>query len=365
MRTIIHIGPHKTGSSAIQKWLLENRQHLIEEGVFYPPHEIDENGVSSGNFWNIAKLNSASELIVDNDKVEALYLKARNAKCHTVLLSSEFFTKYLSKIHPYFSDALYIGYIRFGLEVIESGYNQGVKRHGRAEKFSLPKRSFSRTLRLLEQGIKKVGVSQFIFRPYDQSLFEGKSIIADFLAAIDVTVSADNLIVESEWVNTSYSPEGLEFKRWFNHYPLNDLQIRLDSFLQHEGSLKKQKYSLLSQQEFARCKANMLKHLNSFCAKYPVKDADKLLALCSTYTQPRRVVQELPEEDFIKLLNEFIRYENNNAEQLYLWVKNQSKKVIEESHSKKFNTINKSIPLSIKIRYEASYYKSKLLALLR
>jgi hypothetical protein len=46
---VFHIGAPKTGASAIQKFLLENRQALKSLGFYYPEHALDENGVSGGH----------------------------------------------------------------------------------------------------------------------------------------------------------------------------------------------------------------------------------------------------------------------------------------------------------------------------
>src|SRR5438045_1487174 len=39
---VIHVGPHKTGSTYIQYGLLLNRQRLLDEGVLYPDCFFDE-----------------------------------------------------------------------------------------------------------------------------------------------------------------------------------------------------------------------------------------------------------------------------------------------------------------------------------
>ena len=44
-----HIGPGKTGTSAIQAWLQSNQAWLKKNSVLYPEHELDINNVSSGH----------------------------------------------------------------------------------------------------------------------------------------------------------------------------------------------------------------------------------------------------------------------------------------------------------------------------
>ena len=46
---IIHVGPAKTGTSALQYFLLRNRNELKKVGYYYPEHRIDENDISGGH----------------------------------------------------------------------------------------------------------------------------------------------------------------------------------------------------------------------------------------------------------------------------------------------------------------------------
>ena len=44
---IFHIGAPKTGSTAIQKFCLENRETLKEHGLYYPYHGVDVSDLKS------------------------------------------------------------------------------------------------------------------------------------------------------------------------------------------------------------------------------------------------------------------------------------------------------------------------------
>lgn len=48
---LIHAGPGKTGSSALQKFLHSHRNELAAQGVLYPEHQLDANGISSGHIF--------------------------------------------------------------------------------------------------------------------------------------------------------------------------------------------------------------------------------------------------------------------------------------------------------------------------
>ena len=92
LKVIIHLGPPKTGSSAIQNWLLQNRNELLaKEGIFYPSHTVDSNGISSGNVEAVFERSEDRSLTFSAEKLEQCLIDATKAGAHTLLLSSEFF----------------------------------------------------------------------------------------------------------------------------------------------------------------------------------------------------------------------------------------------------------------------------------
>ena len=84
---IFHIGAPKTGSTAIQKFCLENRETLKEHGLYYPNHGVDKNGISGGH-------SSLGQALIENRLDDAAtilgnYVKeAKDDNC-VLLLSAE------------------------------------------------------------------------------------------------------------------------------------------------------------------------------------------------------------------------------------------------------------------------------------
>ena len=77
---IIHVGPAKTGTSALQYFLLRNCDELKKVGYYYPNHRLDENDISGGHGspeFDIKK--------TINEFLESNY--------HTLILSAESFFK--------------------------------------------------------------------------------------------------------------------------------------------------------------------------------------------------------------------------------------------------------------------------------
>ena len=65
----IHVGPPKTGTSAVQKWLSSNQSFLKKQGVFYPSHSVDANGVSSGNVKSVYDIDENKQLCLNKSSL--------------------------------------------------------------------------------------------------------------------------------------------------------------------------------------------------------------------------------------------------------------------------------------------------------
>lgn len=132
VKVLIHIGPPKSGTSAIQYSLQQNRQKLAANGIYYPKHLTDVNGISSGNLSSIYDVSIKGRSI-NTAKVSTLLVKCAELNMHTLVLSSEFFFERITEIVAVLPQAKFIAYIRNPLDSFESLYNQSVKRHHKVQ----------------------------------------------------------------------------------------------------------------------------------------------------------------------------------------------------------------------------------------
>lgn len=68
MQFIFHIGPPKTGTSAIQYWCETHRDELLKHNIYYPAHDVDANGISPGNLQSIYSIGEENNHLTLNTK---------------------------------------------------------------------------------------------------------------------------------------------------------------------------------------------------------------------------------------------------------------------------------------------------------
>ena len=107
MKTVIHIGQHKTGTTSIQHYLQDNRATLAQNGLYVPSriagysdpshfilnvYALEEGRFSSKKEELIATKGTAyfSELEIELKKdIEEIYKEALQQKCNRVIWSNE------------------------------------------------------------------------------------------------------------------------------------------------------------------------------------------------------------------------------------------------------------------------------------
>lgn len=298
MKVIVHIGPPKTATSAIQRWLQLNTDSLKQKGIYYPEHTLDSNGVSSGNVLNLFDRKEDKTLKISEEKVKYLVSAVKQHKCHTLLLSSEFFFFQIDDLMRIFNKIKFIAYIRFPLNVIESSYNQSVKRHNETKPLGLPKEPKAYHLTLLEKMLKKHGKEHFTVRFYHKALFANGNIVSDFLEYVGV----DSIDVDEQVINPSYSFEALELKRWLNCFLVGELQNRIDQLLQSYDR-GQESYSLINTKSYEYYREWFYEKLKCFFDEFPFSGHEKYMDLIKEVPQKPYLKQNLSVESFKDIVN--------------------------------------------------------------
>jgi hypothetical protein len=217
---------------------------LKTHGVFYPPHSVDINVVSSGNVRSIYDQDEEKNLSLNIERLTKM-LHAFNASDDSLLLlSSEFFFRRMDELKVHMPTAKFIAYVRNPTEIKESSYNQSVKRHFQVEKINPARSKRLPYMARLVEFTDTHGVKDIYLRLYGEKYFKRGNIVSDLLSVIGIEAN-----VTLPLVNTSYQFEALEFKRWFNQFHLYGYQVMVDRALQGfaEGSGD---YSLIAKEQY-------------------------------------------------------------------------------------------------------------------
>ncbi|MFI3157871.1 MAG: hypothetical protein QX199_17120 [Methylococcaceae bacterium] len=226
-KIFVHVGTHKTGSSAIQKFLTQNRDNLIKYNYRYD--FIPEEGI---NHSTLDFVNKGQELQLDNNfnyifSSEDLYINFECIKCFLLDKSNEFEIKIII-------------YLRRQDIMKQAVYNQIVKMGHFAEKIYQDHHYNLDYSVFLGKMSKLFSKRNIIVRPYESSQFYGGSIYADFLNILGLKLSSD-FQFDDEVVNPSLSNDGLEYCLYINKLNLafsvrdqiNKMVIQLESITKH------------------------------------------------------------------------------------------------------------------------------------
>ena len=229
-KVYLHIGTPKTGTSAIQNFLVHNIELLNSCNLYYPAHAMDINGISSGNGAYLIHLLNSNKL----DEAKVLLNKfLKNAKGKDIVLSSENFYRYPEEVKKLIPEAIIIVYIREQSEQIRADYNQSVKRHKQVNFFdkaieaAFRRKDMFFDFGLLEKWENCYGKDNLIVKIYDKREFFKSSLIYDFLNIF--RCSKYDIEDRDKKINISYIEDALRFKIWFNKLVLqiNDDDINL------------------------------------------------------------------------------------------------------------------------------------------
>ena len=241
----LHIGSGKTGSSALQLFLLENRLILSRLGFEYPEHELDINLISSGNGRIYC-----DKSVRDNKTGAKKFTKKMLEKSNkNIVISSEYFYSTnpddIKDLLPQ-KQTIVIVYLRRQDSWAHSMYNQTVKNHFQIlsanewlEGLTISRQDLPYYLsyQTLYEWSRIYGNDKIIVKPYEKQQFVEGNIFSDFLNVLGIEFSHEFKFPDRR-INNSYAKHATEYKRLNNLLSLKGVPLGI--FLQkYSDTIKK------------------------------------------------------------------------------------------------------------------------------
>lgn len=201
-----HIGTHKTGTTALQKFFVDNREVLEEKGFRY-------------DFYNDSEMNQG--YLVKPEKWEGLIFD----KNKNYIISGEGFYNHILNIPKVIKEKLsgfnvnFIVYFKRQDLMKQSVYNQIVKMHGFTKDITADNHYNFNYYNFLKRLEKQFPEGKITVRVYEKGQFEGGSIFSDFLKILNLDLT-NEYQVEKKVVNPSLTTEKMEFTRYLNRLGL-------------------------------------------------------------------------------------------------------------------------------------------------
>lgn len=272
---------------------------MLSKGIYYPDHQEDTNGISSGNFLSVFEPFEGSYKFSEQ-RLRATIASAKAQNCHTLLLSSEFFFNRLLPVFDLIPNARCIAYVRNPAQLHESHYNQSVKRHGNTAVIGRAEALPMHTLKVLGDYAKKLQ-NKLTLCAYHDVLFVNNNIVSDFLDAIGVSYELNANLTEVSRINSSYTLEALEIKRWFNSYNLGRFANPLDRVLQsYTDGINN--FTFVGKHQFNDYKRQSIKWLERLSEQAPFAKSDALIEAIRNQEHQAFYKQEITETQCEKVL---------------------------------------------------------------
>jgi hypothetical protein len=248
MKAYLHIGTEKTGTTAIQYFLVSNRKYLLEDGFLYPhsPEETKEPKLAPfahtkiaafsmkanplqdihkylqiTNAENFLKLqnNFQNELAQELNQTKATTVVFSNEHCSSRLFLKEEIERLRKLLEPFFEEIKIIIYLRRQDKFLLSTYSTSVI-GGHTKPFELPsKKNIEQRYdywNILKKWESVFGRENVIVRIFEREQMFGGDLLSDFTNLLKI--DSIQKYKTAKTLNESLDADSLEYLRLINHY---------------------------------------------------------------------------------------------------------------------------------------------------
>lgn len=231
---LIHIGMPKTGTTALQNFMLNNNDKLEKYGWCYPILSGNSN-MDDLERWELKTVGNGYKMydaLIESHNVsewdKGMNILLKFLKNRNVILSTEYIyehgtEEFIENVKNSHGNIKVVVYLRRQDRVIESRYNQYIKSGVECERFQkfldseyIPDGLLDFLLKL-DSISRVIGKENLIVRVYEKQQLIGNDIITDFLSVLGVPLSSKDLEwKKSERINDSLEGNYLEINRLMN-----------------------------------------------------------------------------------------------------------------------------------------------------
>jgi hypothetical protein len=193
MNVFLHIGPHKTGTTAIQAFLRRNTNELRRRGFYYPCTDP-----STDNQHDLAIGLRAPSLCRETiGRIHEILDTSYREGCHSVVFSSEMFAEHEIPIHDFAHifeghQLTVLAYIRRPDHLLESAYAQLVKEDSarRAEALEEAPMPYDCSYTsVFPKWFPHFAPGKMVLAPFDPLQWPSGDLIADFCGMAGIEIS--------------------------------------------------------------------------------------------------------------------------------------------------------------------------------
>ena len=256
MKLILHIGQSKTGTTALQSFLLSNKNRLAQEGILYPDYYLTGMPLNTLNHNSFAEELSGltrHPCLTFEEYCKQFTQEMKSTGCETMILSAEsffgapqiwrlkegqdFWEAYQQKLENlrHFTsgfDTDIIGYFRSPEDWFESAVSQIIRYAGLLGKnvyesdeelFSLfkPHLDYPKLLTLWHEIIEP---EQMMILPYERDRLENQDIVQDFCKRIGSDCRSLNFETLKHKTHSSLDKRYIAVKKQLNEKPRTKTQ---------------------------------------------------------------------------------------------------------------------------------------------
>lgn len=222
-KLVLHLGLHKTGTSAIQRALHKNRELLRTNGIYYPDTGSFEAHHAVASRLKQSCSDTDTDAVAD---IERTFGYWRKTDCSEVIVSSEIFSECgyvgsLRVLRNLYSDIEIVFYVRRQDLLLESAYGQLIKQNGEVKDIDSSSPYFLDFHSHIMKFVSAIEPDKVSIRKYEKGQMFGGDAAKDFLHCV-VGFDKLDLCEFDPPVNKSLSLVGAEFMRHMNKFDIED-----------------------------------------------------------------------------------------------------------------------------------------------